>query len=372
MERLDPAAEQSHRPGTASGRTDAVPVQHDALRTAVRRILEASGLPAGQAARSADVLVAADLRGVTSHGVSNMLRRYLEWLSSGHLNPRPTPTLLHEAPCTAAYDGDAGLGIALLPDLMQTAMEKATRFGVGMVAVRNARHSGMLAYHAMVALPEDMIGVCATSGGPRVVPTFGRQARLGTNPLAVAVPAASEPPFVFDAATSTVAYNKIAEARRTGGPVEPGWCADVDGTPLMHPTPSDQALDQLMLPLGSTAETGSHKGYGLASVVEVLASILPGGGFMGRFGLGFSGHFLAALDPAAFGDLESFKREMSAFAEYLRTTPPAAGHDRVLVPNDLEFETERVRRDSGIPLHSEVVDWLDATCRRLAVEVLPR
>jgi L-2-hydroxycarboxylate dehydrogenase (NAD+) len=349
-----------------------VVVHHQALRRTVAEVFSAAGFPAAHAARSADVLVAADLRGVTSHGVSNMIRRYLEWLDTGHLNPRPEPALLHEAPCTAAYDGDAGLGIALLPDLMQVAIDKAQRFGVGIVSVRNARHSGMLAYHSMIASAQDLIGVCATSGGPRVVPTFGREARLGTNPLSVAVPTSAGPPFVLDAATSTVAYNKIVGARREGRPLGAGWCADVDGTPLMQPTPSDQPVDERMLPLGSTPESGSHKGYGLAATVEVLASILPGGGFMGRYGQAFSGHFLAAIDPAAFGDLEVFKRETSAFTDYLRSTPPAAGYDRVLVPNDLEWATEQTRRDQGIPLHVDVVEWLDATCGRLEVEVLSR
>lgn len=347
-------------------------VHHQALRGTVRDVLHAAGLPEPDAAVAADVLVAADLRGVESHGVSNMLRRYLEWIDSGHLNPRPQPALLHEAPCTAAYDGDAGLGIALLPTLMRSAMEKARRYGVGMVSVRNARHSGMLAYHSMLASAEDLIGVCATSGGPRVVPTFGREARLGTNPISVAVPTAAGPPFVLDAATSTVAYNKIAGARRAGQPLGAGWCADTDGTPLMQPTSSDQPVDERMLPLGGTPEGGSHKGYGLAATVEVLASILPGGGFMGRYGLAFSGHFLAAIDPAAFGDLEVFKAETAAFTDYLRSTAPAAGHQRVLVPNDLESATEQDRREAGIPLHPEVVDWLDATCTRLDLVELSR
>lgn len=352
--------------------TDTLLVRHESLRATVQDVLEASGLPSAHAARSADVLVAADLRGVESHGVSNMLRRYLGWIATGHLNPRPQPALLHEAACTAAYDGDGGLGIALLPDLMQEAMEKAQRYGVGMISVRNARHSGMLAYHTMIATGADLIGVCATSGGPRVVPTYGREARLGTNPISVAVPTSDGPPFVFDAATSTVAYNKIAGARRAGQPLGGGWCADPDGVPLMDPTPSEQPVDQAMLPLGATPEGGSHKGYGLAAVVEVLASILPGGGFMGRYGLAFSGHFLAAVDPGAFGDADAFKRETSAFTDYLRGTPPARGHERVLVPNDLESATEQTRRRSGIPLHREVVDWLDATCAHLGVEPLSR
>jgi len=339
-----------------------VRVSHHALRRTVTQIFEAAGFPPGDARRCADVLVAADLRGVESHGVSNMLKRYLGWLETGHLNPRPVVELLREKPATAAYDGDAGLGIAVLPDLMARAVEKAEQYGVGMIAVRNARHSGMLAYHSMLALEADMIGVCATSGGPRVVPTFGREARLGTNPLSVAVPTSTQRPFVFDAATSTVAFNKIANARRAGEPLGSGWCADQDGAPLMEPTSADAPIDHLMLPLGATPEGGSHKGYSLAAIVEVLASILPGGVFMGRLAGSFSGHFLAAIDPGAFTDPEEFRQEMSEFIDYLHSTPPAVGSDQVLVANDLEWETERSRRENGIPLHQEVVAWLDETC----------
>ena len=347
-------------------------VDHNELRAVVQSIFEHSHFPSDQARRSADVLVAADLRGVESHGVSNMLRRYLDWLDTGHLNPKPEVTKLREMPCTAAYDGDGGLGIAVLPELMGMAIEKARLYGVGMIAVRNTRHSGMLAYHTMLAAEQDMIGVCATSGGPRVVPTFGREARLGTNPLSVAVPTGEERPFVYDAATSTVAYNKVANARRAGEPLGPGWCAAPDGTPLMEPSSSNQPLDHLMLPLGATPEGGSHKGYSLGAIVEILASILPGGPFMGRLQGAFSGHFLAAIDPAAFGDLDEFRQETREFTDYLRGTPPARGRDRVLVPNDLEWETERERLREGIPLHGEVLSWLDETCDARGIRRVPR
>ncbi|MPZ87957.1 MAG: Ldh family oxidoreductase [Nitriliruptorales bacterium] len=352
--------------------TDRTLVHADPLRATTRAIFEAIGFSAGHAELSAHVLVAADLRGVDTHGVSNMLRRYLDWAGSGHLNPKPRPRLLREGPSTAAFDSDAGLGIALLPTMMQTAIEKAGQTGVGMIALHNGRHSGMLAYHAMLALPHDMLGVCATAGGPRVLPTFGREPRLGTNPLAVAIPTAQDPPFVFDASTATVAHNKISTARRLGEPISAGWCAEPDGTPIMEDTPSSRELDSLILPLGATAEMGSHKGYALASIVEVLSSILSGGVFIAKLGPGFSNHFVAAIDVSGFTDPAGFKEEMTDFMDTLRATPPAAGRERVLVPNDREWETERQRCRDGIPLHPEVVGWFDETCRRYGIAPLAR
>ena len=140
----------------------------------------------------------------------------------------------------------------------------------------------------------------------------------------------------------------------------------------MEPTPSDQPVDARMLPHGATPEGGSHKGYAMAAIVEVLGSILPGGGYLGRLGRGFSGHFLAAINPSGFGDREEFKQEMSAFTSYLRETPPAAGRERVLVPNDLEFEHEQERRAAGIPITNEVLQWLDEACTRFGTEPVQR
>jgi L-2-hydroxycarboxylate dehydrogenase (NAD+) len=352
--------------------TNRVRVPHEGLLRSVTGIFEALGFRPDDAATSADVLVTADLRGIESHGVSNMLRIYVDWVADGHVNPRAEPTKIADMACTAAYEADSALGITVLPALMREAMDRAARYGVGMISVRNARHSGMMAYHSMLPLEHDLIGVACTSAGPRVIPTFGREPRLGTNPISVAVPTADDRPFVFDAATSAVAFNKIANARRAAEPLGAGWCADAEGRPMTEPTPSEQPVDARMLPLGATPDGGSHKGYALAAIVEVLGSILPGGVYLGRLGRGFSGHFLAAINPAGFGDPDEFKREMSAFTTYLRETPPAAGQERVLVPNDLEYEQEQQRRATGVPLHEDVLAWLDETCERLGAEPIPR
>jgi LDH2 family malate/lactate/ureidoglycolate dehydrogenase len=347
----------------------AIFVQAEPLAVTVTSLLESTGMSSEDAALAADVLIRADVRGVDSHGVSNMLRVYIERLSDGSFNPRPTVRTLRETPATATLDCDWGLGVVIAPRAMATAIRKAKNVGVGMVTMRNGRHLGMAAYHSMLALPHDMIGVCTTAVGPYMVPTWGREPRLGTNPISVAVPCGDEPAFVFDAATTVVAGNKIANAQRMGAVLPPGLLADSDGVPVMDavPVPPDEVQ---LLPLGSTPDAGSHKGYGLACVVEVLGSLLSGSqvGFIS--GSGAANHFVAALDVAAFADVPTFKRDMDDFMRGLKATPPAKGRARVVVAGQLEWETEQRRGRDGIPLHPEVISWFDQACKAARIPAL--
>lgn len=338
--------------------TDARFIAFERLRALAAHALERGGLPTPDAELAADVLAAADLRGVESHGVSNMLRVYLEDLAAGRINPRPEWRVVREAPSTATVDSDRGLGLVVVPRAMRLAIQKARQTGVGMVTINNGRHLGMAAYHAMLALPHDMIGVCTTAVQPRVVPTFGRIPRLGTNPIALAAPAGAEPPFVFDAATSVVPANALRNARRLGTVVPGGLMAAEDGTPITTP---GQVLDdaERLLPLGSIFETGSHKGYGLGSIVEILCGVLSGGGFAVRHSYNHANHFVAALDIAAFVDVATFKADLDDFLRTLKSTPPAPGHERVLVAGQLEWEAQQQRSQHGIPLHPDVLAWLE-------------
>ena len=313
----------------------------------------------------ADVLVLADLRGVDSHGVSNMLRIYLGGYQRGEINPRPNISIVRETAATASVDSDRGLGTIVTPKAMDIAIQKAKEVGVGMVTIGNSRHLGMASYHAMRALEHDMIGVCMTSAPPRMVPTFGAEPRLGTNPIAVAVPARNEPPFVFDAATSSVAQNKIEIARRLGADLEPGWLASDDGTPIMEEVPVPETYH--LLPVGATRELGSHKGYGLACVVDILAGVLTGFGYGAVPGRPNFGHYVAAYNVAGFDDPDHFKDEMDGWLQMMKSTRPAPGHDRVLVAGQPEAEMEAVRRQEGIPLHPDVVQFIRDTCAELSV-----
>ena len=351
---------------------DAIRVPESGLRETVAAFFERMGLTPDDAALATDVLVVADLRGVETHGVSNTPRDYLSAYSVGEINPRPDWRIVRESPSTATIDCDAGIGLVVAPKAMEIAIAKAESVGMGMVTMSNGRHLGMAAYHAMMALDHDMIGMCMTSAPPIMVPTFGAEPRLGTNPIALAAPAGKEAPFVFDAATTAVAGNKLVLAKRLGNDILPGWLADEDGSPIMEdiPTPdlsSATANPTLLLPVGATRELGSHKGYGWACIVEILGGILSGGGYGMNPGRPNFGHSVAAYRIDAFMDVPDFKRTMDEWLENLRTTKPAPGHDRVFYPGLPEAEDEADRKVNGIPLHPEVVDWFRDTCAELEI-----
>jgi LDH2 family malate/lactate/ureidoglycolate dehydrogenase len=208
-----------------------------------------------------------------------------------------------------------------------------------------------------------MIGMCMTSTMPFMIPTFGAEPRLGTNPIAVAAPADKEAPFVYDAATTVVANNKITLARRSGVKLSPGWIADANGTPIMEETPAPPPGVDRILPLGSIKEMGSHKGYGLAGVVEVFSGILSGGGYGAINPKNVCNHCVVAYNIEAFMDTKQFKSTMDDWLRMLKSTKPAPGHNRVFYPGLPEAETEREYKAKGIPLHREVVDWLRKTCQ---------
>ena len=344
---------------------DAIRVDGEALRAATTALFVKAGLPAGDAALAADVLVLADLRGVDSHGVSNMLKSYLDRYADGTLNIDPRWRIVSERASIANIDADRGLGAIIAPKAMEIAIAKARDTGVGVVTVTNAGHLGMAAYHAMLALPHDMVGMCMTATGAQVLPTFGREPRLGTNPIAIAAPAGKEPAWVLDMATSVVPINKLRNAHRMGTVLPPGQIADADGNPLMEPVVAP--ADYLVLPLGGTREQGSHKGYGLAAAVEILCSILAGAQFGLRLPRHSFRHYLAAYDISAFSDVAQFKETMDDFIGQLKATPPAPGHDRVMVAGQPEWEALEDRTANGIPLHEEVVAWFRNTCAEFSV-----
>lgn len=333
-------------------------VPADQMRRATEAIFLHVGMSEEDARQSADVLISNDLQGIESHGVSNMLRTYVAGYREGRLNPRPAFTVERETPGTAVVDGGGGLGLHVAPKAMDMAIEKAREVGVGAVCVHNVGHMGGAGYHAMRALPHDMIGVAMSSSGiPSVLPTFGAVPMLGTNPIAWAAPAATMPPFLLDIGTSQVAQNKLRLARRVGALVEPGWIADLDGSPIMERVPVPDEC--FLLPLGGTREQGSHKGFGFGSIVDIMCSTLTGigPGFLSRR----AGYHLLAYRVDAFVDADKFKADMDNFLRGLCETPPAPGHDRVVYPGLLEAEEVARRTAEGIPYHTEVIDWFART-----------
>lgn len=348
---------------------DEVRVEESKLRSLVATLFMKAGLSKEDADLGADVLVTADIRGVDTHGVSNMLRTYMDSFASGMMNPNPKTVITRETPSTANIDGDRGLGIITTPKAMEIAIEKAKNVGMGVVTIHNSRHYGMASYYTLMAVEHDMIGMSMTSCPPQVLPTFGAEPLLGTNPIAVAAPAASEAPFVFDAAMSAVAANKLGLARRNSTKLLGGWVADSNGVPIMDevdpPVPEyeqGQATSHL-LPLGGTREIGSHKGYGMMCVVDILSGILTGGGYGMNPGRPNFGHYVAAYNIEAFMDTKEFKQTMDEWINMLKTSKPAQGHSRVLYPGQAEAEVSEDRRKNGIPLHREVVEWFESACK---------
>ena len=342
---------------------DAVRIKAADLRRVVQAIFEAVGVETSDARLGADVLVTADVRGVDSHGVSNMLRTYVQRIRDGDVKARPDWKVIQENPSTATIDCDTGLGIMIAPKAMAMAIEKAKRTGIGAVAMRNANHSGMASYHAMLALPHDMIGMCLTAAGPQVLPTHGAVPRIGTNPIAVAVPAKNMHPFVFDVATSVVASNKLQLARRLGTTIPANFLADKEGRIISEPGPLPDEYQ--VLTFGGTRELGSHKGFGLAMVIDIMCSVLAGAVPAGMSGRGPANHFVAAYNIASFTDVDEFKERMDWYLAEMEATPPAPGYDRVMTPGLEEAEMEAERNVKGIPLHTEVYGWLESICREL-------
>ena len=349
---------------------DQVRVSEAALRRTVTQIFEKLGLSKEDAAEGADVLTMTDLRGVETHGVSNMLRQYVRDYRAGKLDPRPGIKVVRQSPGTAVIDAERRLGIIIVPKAMRLAIEKARAVGVGAVTVYNSGHFGAIGHYAMQAALQDMVGVCYTGAGLSVVPTFAAKPLLGTNPIALAAPARREAPMLFDAATSAIAGNKIRLAIRVGSPLLPGWVTDKEGTPIMEEKPVFNRDEYHQAPLGGTREQGSHKGYGFAMMAEVLSTVLAGAlPTMLAPGSGSKTHF-AAYNIEAFTDVEQFKSTMDDMLRTLRTAQPAAGQERVLYPGLSEAEEVVHRRAEGIPLHKEVLQWFAECTSELGVAPL--
>ena len=348
------------------------------LKKFVSSVFESIGCPEEDAHLAADVLVSADARGIDSHGVAR-LAGYIRLYDHGRLNPSPKIHILHESPSTALLDGDRGLGLVVAPKAMEIACQKAALAGTGWVAVQNSNHFGIAGYHAMKALPQDMIGWAMTHAAPLVTPTFSREKLLGTNPIAVAIPALTEPPFVADFASTAVAYGKLEILQRKGMDTPDGWVQDRLGNP------SNDAFaiknGGALLPLGGDREHGSHKGYGLGAIVDILSGVLSGAnfgpwvppfataGFMQAgetVGKG-TGHFLGAMRIDAFRPAEDFQKDMDTWIKRFRSAEAVEGK-KVLIPGDPERELEIERKLTGIPLLEPVVADLRSLATRFHLD----
>ena len=314
------------------------------------------------AALAADVLLSADMRGVDSHGLIRLSSYYGSRLRKGLINPQCPMKVIKETLTTLSVDGGNGLGHPVSVKTMRLCIEKAKTSGVGLATVRNSNHFGIAGYYAMLALSEDMIGLCFTNTAPLVAPTHGRKAILGTNPIAVAVPAASSRPFVLDMATSIVPIGRINVYQKEGKNIPAGWGVDALG--LMTENPAAVREGGALMPLGGPELLRGYKGYGLSLMVDIFSGVLSGSAFASDVGNATQdkqcnvGHFFGAIRIDAFRDVQDFKADMDRLLTQLREAPKAAGEERIFIHGEKEFEAADQSAIEGVALSEATVQTL--------------
>lgn len=333
------------------------------LKGFVARVLEKVGVAPADAAIVADVLVAADLRGIESHGVARLESYYVSRIRAGQIDPTPTLSTVRETATSLLIDAGNGLGHPVSKRTMERLLDKAAVSGAAFGAVRNSNHYGIAGYYAMMALDRDMIGIASTNTVRYGAPTYGRDLLLGTNPLAFAIPAKEEPAFVLDFATTTVPKGKLEVYTRKEKQLNPGWAIDENGFETLDPK---IALKGALLPLGGYGvDNGGHKGYGLGLLVDILCGVLSGGAFGAGLPLPTDGpqpgkisHFFAAFKIDGFRDPAQFKADMDTELRAFKNSAKAPGQERIYVAGEIEVEKTAYNRKHGVPIHVKVWDGL--------------
>ncbi len=326
----------------------------------------------------ADVFLAAELRGIPSHGLIRLKDYYQLWQAK-RINTKPNVRIVHETMSTAVIDGDGAIGMVPAKKSMLLAIEKAKVAGTGWVATRHSNHYGIAGYYSMMALEHDMIGICLTNANPLVAPTNSLSRLLGTNPIAVAIPADKQPPFVADFATTPIARGKLAVAEKKGEKVAYGFVQDKNGEPTDDPSILKDG--GAMLPLGGDYLHGSHKGYCLGSIVDIFSAVLSGANF-GPFvppsvaylpvldkkvGEG-TGHFFGAMRIDAFQPASEFKAKMDEWISTFRGAKATPGIDAVLIPGDIERNKDVEMRKNGIPIIPAVAKDIEEIAQALGLK----
>lgn len=341
------------------------------LKRFISAVLEKVGVPTDHARVVGDVLSAADLRGIESHGIARLESYYVSRIRNGKLNPAPHYDIVRETETSVLLDADNGLGHPAGKLTMEKVLEKARKNGAAFGAVRNSNHFGIAGYYAMMALEHDMIGIASTNSVRYGAPTFGKDVMLGTNPFAYAVPTGKEPAFVLDFATTTVPKGKLEVYKRKELPLADGWAIDEDGKPTTDP---DAAMRGALLPLGGFGtEHGGHKGYGLGLLVDILCGVLSGG----SFGLGLPlvndtmegaiSHWFGAFRVDGFRDVDAFKADMDAQLRGFKNSRKAPGCERIYVAGEIEYEKTLAHRRDGVPVHVKVWNGLEVLASELGL-----
>jgi LDH2 family malate/lactate/ureidoglycolate dehydrogenase len=331
-----------------------MPAPYETHRAQIKAILHAWGMPEENAEPTSEILAWADLHGVDSHGIS-MLPGYDRLRRNGRIRLDARPAILRETPVSALVDGGGGLGHVPARFAMGLAIDKAGQIGMAAVAVRNSAHFGACGFYTLLAAEAGLIGMaCTSAAGIQVAPTFGREARLGTDPWSFAAPSADGQPFLLDMATTTVAAGRIRNKANEGLPCPPGWVLDAEGHPSTDPLAARQG--GTLTSLGGSPEGSSYKGYGLSAMVNILAACLSGSTLITdpmhtKKPQGQDiGHFVLALDPGLFREDGGFQADVARFCADLRATPPIDPAQPVMVAGDPQRGIAAARRRNGIPV----------------------
>jgi len=325
----------------------------------------------------ADVLITADKRGINSHGVARLKNVYYDRIKSGLLSTKTTIEIINESPTTAVVDGHDGMGMVIAKKSMALAMKKATKYGLGMVAVRNSSHYGIAGYYSLMATKANMIGINGTNTRPSVVPTFGVEPILGTNPLTFGIPTDEEFPFVLDCSTSVISNGKIEVYNRLGKDLPEGWVIDNKGENILN---AYQAINDIhsseekaaILPLGGIGESNAgYKGYGYATVVEIISTALQGGKFLKASNEEKDrhiGHFFIAINISAFIDIELFKKTTGDILRTIRASKKSPGKNKIYTAGEKEYLFWLERKNKGIPLNKTLQTQIGTICDELGLK----
>lgn len=336
-------------------------IPFEKLKTFCEKTFEGHGFTAPEAAKITEILLSADLSGIESHGIQRLTRYHHELTDLGYVVMGTTPEIVKETPVSATIDGHDGMGQLISDFAMKTAIRKAKTAGIGLVAVRNSNHYGIAGYYARMAADEGLIGIAMTNTESIMVPTFGREPVLGTNPIAFAMPA-SPVDFCFDSATTVVPRGKLEVYVKRGNGLPLGWAVDENGK---DSDDADRVLKNIItkagggiLPLGGSGDLLSgYKGYGFGLICEICSGILSEGALSTEIartpGPIHTSHFFAAIDYGMFGDKKAIEERLSGLLEYIRNTEKAEGCDRIYIHGEKETEAkDRILRE-GIPVNEK-------------------
>jgi len=342
------------------------------LKHFVSEVLEEVGVAKPAAATVADVLVAADLRGIESHGVARLESYYVGRIRAGKLKAVPSVRVVRETATSLVLDADNGLGHPAGKRAMLAVIEKAKQSGTAFGTVKGSNHFGIAGYYAMLALDHGMIGIASTNSVRYGAPTYGKDIMLGTNPWAYAIPTQKEPAFVLDFATTTVPRGKLEVYQRKEKKLNPGWAIDANGKETLEPA---EALKGALLPLGGFGiDNGGHKGYGLGLLVDIMCAVLSGGAFGNDLPLpnsppepGAISHFFGAIKIDGFRDLAAFKADMDRELRSFKDSQKAPGFERIYVAGEIEHEKTLFNQKNGVPVHVKVWAGLEKLAGELGI-----